>query len=344
MTTKRIEYIDAMRGFTMFLVILGHVSTFSMGFFGSDTFHYHQIANEFQMPLFFFISGFVLYKSDFIWNINNSIRFLFKKIGVLILSPFIFMLSLVVTKNGSIIDALFDYAKSGYWFTFALFEYFIFYILFQQFVRLLKLRGISEDLFLLCLGGGVYVATVFSIVVQYELDKGWASLIGVPTWHNFVFFIIGTRIRKYFMEFEKVLNSKYFMMIAVSIFFLLNLLPKTAIISSTLWNFLTACIGIVIIFSLFRQYQNYLDSTHRIGRWIQFVGRRTLDIYLIHYFFLFSNMQAVLPNFGQLNSPFLEFICSTIIALLIIACCLSVSCILRLSPVMAHFLFGEKKK
>jgi len=175
------------------------------------------------------------------------------------------------------------------------------------------------------------------------LHTGVTSLIGVPTWHNFIFFVIGTRIRKFFCEFENLLETKWFVLFSVSIFFLLNLIPQTKMVSSTLWNFLTASTGIVMVFAFFRQYQDAFDNAHRIGRWIQFVGRRTLDIYLIHYFFVFSNMQAVLPNFGQLNSPFLEFILSTIITLLIIGCSLGVSCILRLSPVMAHFLFGQKK-
>ena len=63
---KRIEYIDAMRGFTMVLVVLTHVSSFGLGMYGSDTFSYSKIFAEFRMPLFFFVSGFVLYKSNFI--------------------------------------------------------------------------------------------------------------------------------------------------------------------------------------------------------------------------------------------------------------------------------------
>ena len=340
--TNRIQYIDAMRGFTMFLVVLGHVSTFGLGLYGTDTFHYHDIANEIQMPLFFFISGFVLYKGNLIWNLRESFLFISKKINVLILSPLLFMMAFIITHYVPIRDAFFDYFKTGYWFTFALFEYFCFYILAQQLVRLFKLKGLSEDILLLALGGAIYLATIWSLVEKYELHTGVASLIGVPTWHNFIFFVIGTRIRKYFREFENLLETKWFVLLSVSIFFLFNLFPQTKMVSSTLWNFLTASTGIAMVFAFFRHYQYYFDNAHRIGRWMQFAGRRTLDIYLIHYFFLFSNMQAVLPNFGQLNSPFLEFVLSTIIALLIIGCSLGVSCILRLSPGMAHFLFGQK--
>ena len=59
---KRIQYIDAMRGFAMFLVILCHVFTFSFG-------NHKSVISDwfltFRMPLFFTISGFVLYKATF---------------------------------------------------------------------------------------------------------------------------------------------------------------------------------------------------------------------------------------------------------------------------------------
>lgn len=37
--TKRIEYLDAMRGFTILLVVMWHVSYFGLGFDSSDTFN-----------------------------------------------------------------------------------------------------------------------------------------------------------------------------------------------------------------------------------------------------------------------------------------------------------------
>lgn len=341
MQSNRIQYIDAMRGFTMFLVVWGHVSIFGLGLYGSSTFHYHMIADQIQMPLFFFISGFVLYKNNFSWNFHSSMNFLKKKTSVLILSPLIFMMSSIIVKDGSIVSALFDSAKAGYWFTFALFEYFCFYIIAQQLVRLFRLRGLLEDIFLLGLGGAVYVATIYTNVIAYEWDKGWPALIGIPTWHNFLFFVIGTRIRKYFSAFERWIDTKYAMVFIVSTYVLVNILPFVQDLSSTMFNLVTATTGILLVFALFRHHQDFF-ANHRIGKIMQFIGRRTLDIYLIHYFFLWSNMQAVLPDFSQLNSPFLEFLCSSTIALTMMLCCLVVSCVLRLSPVMAHFLFGQK--
>ena len=54
---KRIEYIDAMRGFTMLLVVFGHVLTHGLNNYseGSVVYSFFQ---TFRMPMFFFISGY----------------------------------------------------------------------------------------------------------------------------------------------------------------------------------------------------------------------------------------------------------------------------------------------
>lgn len=59
--TKRINFIDQMKGFAILVVVLGHVYllTFGMG----DSLVYRFCAS-FQMPLFMFVSGFVAYLSS----------------------------------------------------------------------------------------------------------------------------------------------------------------------------------------------------------------------------------------------------------------------------------------
>ena len=64
MATKRLEYIDALRGFTMILVVFAHIINYGYHITDAkaetmDTFN--NLFIRFRMPLFFFISGFVLY-------------------------------------------------------------------------------------------------------------------------------------------------------------------------------------------------------------------------------------------------------------------------------------------
>ena len=88
---KRIEYIDALRGFTMLLVVYAHVRLY--GYHQIDDItpnSYNSIFLFIRMPLFFFVSGFVLYKSTQIWNLKNSTTFIIKKFKVQIISTLIF--------------------------------------------------------------------------------------------------------------------------------------------------------------------------------------------------------------------------------------------------------------
>ena len=63
---KRIEYIDAMRGFTMILVVYSHIIFF--GYNDDSILSFNSFFVNFRMPLFLFISGWVLYKAGRVWD------------------------------------------------------------------------------------------------------------------------------------------------------------------------------------------------------------------------------------------------------------------------------------
>ena len=75
---------------------------------------------EFRMPLFFFVSGFVLYKQETAWNTTYILQFLKKKNNVQIISPFLFFRACMYLSDKDIMTAIFSGAKEGYWFTFFL--------------------------------------------------------------------------------------------------------------------------------------------------------------------------------------------------------------------------------
>ena len=71
MTKKpRLEWLDALRGFTMILVVAYHVA--EMGF-GESWRHSSSMPFLvlFRMPLFFFVSGFLAYRASQVWNLSN---------------------------------------------------------------------------------------------------------------------------------------------------------------------------------------------------------------------------------------------------------------------------------
>ena len=78
---ERMEWLDAMRGFTMILVVAYHVA--QMGFMQpvkqSSSMSFLML---FRMPLFFFVSGFLAYKASLKWDFNTFISLLGKKIQI----------------------------------------------------------------------------------------------------------------------------------------------------------------------------------------------------------------------------------------------------------------------
>lgn len=95
---------------------------------------------------------------------------------------------------------------------------------------------------------------------------------------------------------------------------------------------------------MFRKYSDVFTKDTFFANTLKFIGRRTLDIYLLHHFFFSKQIQELFPIFAEYDLQLIEFTVSLVISALIIAACLSISCILRLSPTMAHFLFGAKKE
>jgi fucose 4-O-acetylase-like acetyltransferase len=86
--SHRIGYIDAMRGLTMILVVYSHIQFYAYGMILSHSFNSFFIL--FRMPLFFFISGWVLYKKTRIWDKKTMLSFLSNKFKVQIVSTLIF--------------------------------------------------------------------------------------------------------------------------------------------------------------------------------------------------------------------------------------------------------------
>ena len=112
MTKKRIAYIDAMRGFTMILVVYAHVCYFCLD---GPLMGFNRIFYLFRLPCFFMISGW-LFEPVARRPFREVIR---HKAMVQLLPTFIFLLLLAPPPEffhqlGTL--------KGGYWFTFVLFE------------------------------------------------------------------------------------------------------------------------------------------------------------------------------------------------------------------------------
>lgn len=99
--------------------------------------------------------------------------------------------------------------------------------------------------------------------------------------------------------------------------------------------------GLLMIYSMFSLFEDYFKRNDPISRIMQFAGSRTLDIYLLHYFFLPSLLryrEFFFPD-GK-ESVLSEIVVISMLAIIVMGICLLVSTCLRRSPIFAKYLFG----
>lgn len=340
LATKRIEYIDALRGFTMILVVLWHVAHFGFDI-SKEAPSFHHYLQQIRMPMFFFISGFVMFKKETVWNLVYVFAFLKKKFPIQIITTSIFFLAFVYAHSHFLPDLTSGF-YAGYWFTVTLF---IFYILYSL-LRLLFKRG--EDYVILTVGFLFFFVIRLSIIVDILsfLPKDIRGVLCMRHWWLFLFFILGTLAKKYFVSFQKVIDHNAILLVCIILYFGLNRLgcqpPFNEGFPHAGIKILATFSGVVLLFSFFRKKQNLFTKEKVLGRSLQYIGRRTLDIYLIHYFLLPYQLPKLVTVFHDYPMPVLEFTATLFISIIVIAISLLIGNIFRLSPFIAHYLFGAK--
>ena len=340
--TKRLEYIDAMRGFTMLLVVYSHISYTGFGIQDFSVVNsFNAFFCQFRMPLFFFVSGFVLYKANQIWDLKNSLVFIAKKFTVQIISPLLFLGLFSYIFNLSFVEALInDSHKQGFWFTLTLFEFFVLYVIFNKIIEWLKSSWIY-DVLLLVIGFGLYAAAIEVCNTSSISSNTIVSCLGLIHLRYFIFFVVGVVAKRNWEHLKSLFNNSIFTGINILVFFVLGVVAlKKHVFYSV--DVVIATTGILTIFALFYKYQDAFTTETKAGRILQYIGKRTLDIYLLHYFFLPRNLGMVGEWFIKNDNPTLEFFASLALATLVIALCLVVSSIIRVSPLLANWLLGVK--
>ena len=99
--------------------------------------------------------------------------------------------------------------------------------------------------------------------------------------------------------------------------------------------------GMWMVFTCFRLTISWLQKL-RLSKPLQYIGTRTLDIYLLHYFFLPRFLMPYADQLKAYDSQIIEFLVIMGITLIVLAITLLTSYVIRLSPFLGHYLFGVK--
>ncbi len=342
------EWLDAMRGCTMLLVVAYHVATMGMGIVEKTSSSLSLLA-LFRMPLFFFVSGFLAYKADMAWTTGRLGMAMWKKVKIQMIPTAVFFCAFIVIRKPhfwpALMGALQSPTKGGYWFTWALLVMFIAYYLFAFLEQ--KLRWGGRAVFVLwgaalCLYEWAYLPKLFTF--PHEGFMKASSLLEVCYFAHWFFF--GNIVRRHWERAERLFDSRWLFPLLVGVAFVgcadyfrwhtLRMgwanLPRTLAMYSL----------VLVVVMTFRHYRDFFSQRTRVGRGLQYVGVRTLDIYLIHY--------IVLPKMGGVGALFnenrpnvvLETALSVAVGLLVVAFCCGVSHVLRVSPFLKKHLFGRR--
>lgn len=351
---KRIEYIDALRGLTMILVVFSHVEMTSFGF-ETPTF-INSLFMSFRMPLFFWVSGFIAYRANIEWNWSTWWIMSKKKILIQLIPTFTFGLIYAYAYfNSDLITFITHNGKLGYWFTIALLE--IFLIVYTTNVLLYnnnpKVHRKRMLVALIILSGVLFIAKI-----ALKIIPSLNELANILTLHHsfnyFQYFAFGYICSMYKEVFNKILESKIFSTAIIILFATLFYVKRSHISplvgGMSIWAMIeialemfTGYFGLLVVFNTVKTYQSSFTADKRTGRILQFIGRRTLDIYLLHYFLL-----PHLPQVGEFllkgENATLELITGVLLSIVVLTLCLAISGVLRTSPLLAKWLFGVKSK
>ena len=353
--TKRIEYIDALRGMTMILVVFSHVelTTFEIT---TPTF-INSLFMSFRMPLFFFISGFIGYKANIEWNLHTWWTMSKKKLLIQLIPTFVFgLIYAYAYHDANFLTFVTHNGKLGYWFTIALLEIFLIVYTTNVFLYNSNQRTHRKRMLvaLTLLSGGLFLTKIV-LKMHPSLNEIGNVLSLHHSFNYFQYFAFGYICSMYRDVFTRVLDKKYTMAIVITLFVGLFYAKRFYIsvhignsfdmwkIVETLIETLIGYFGLLVVYNTFKTYEGSFTTNTKVGRALQFIGKRTLDVYLLHYFLI-----PYLPQVGKVlqesHNAALEIAVGLILSLIVVALCLVISGVLRTSPVLAKYLFGVSKK
>lgn len=331
---KRIEYIDAMRGLAMMMVVIFHCQEFC---FIHKNILDTIINSAIQIPLFFMVSGF------FASNLRNMTvsNALLKKFMRLII-PTALMLGLYCWSfHLSYVAALFKYMKDGYWFTYVLFGFIAIYLLTDKAITLLTSSEKTKAIIHILVG--ICIPYFVLLTAKYSHENGIGGLLSLKEYFNYFYFVLGAILYANKKVTLKHLNSNAFLGGAISLYIITTIVEvhygtEHLHLFAGIYILLRSAIPLLLIWTLFDRY-TWLSTSARIGRFLTLVGRRSIDVYFIHYYFL-SAVPLWGEYFATINAPFIEYMCAIALSIPIIFASLGLGYVIRLSNLTSRLLLG----
>lgn len=347
-TTDRLHYFDILKGMAIFLVVMGHVLTMCIR--DIDRTLLFKIIGQVHMPLFFFISGYFTYKAATTPRIGRRFtQLIIPGIAVGLLWMLYFPHSglqspLVMTFEGMWCTPF----KNGYWFTITLFEIIAIY---AAITLILRRSDFFRSMLLTAL-------CVWIILVALQLTLGDLLIFRLMSLElvaaYFPAFMAGVLARRSDGCFiESCLNPKVYTtaLLAAGVLLYIQMYPwefsrfhpLVFTVSAPALHIALAIVGIALVkpWSECALAPDGTAGERKVAMTWEYIGKNSLAVYLLHYFFLFPMpwLREPLREMGLDIVP--AFTVAFIAASLIVAMTLLANYIISRSPVLARLLTGK---
>ena len=298
------------------------------------------------MPMFFFVSGYVAYKPLVHWTRTYALDIFKRKFQAQIIGTVFFYSLLLWCIHAEDPFRAFRLEVHGYWFTLTLFRIFCIYAILSLILRKWSFKILEVILLTLSVAG-------ILIFIYHPVHSPLLSIIGYNTLYFLQFFTMGLLLRSHGAEAMRIFESKILITIIILGFTLCCILVFSydrELVGlcgekGYIWwsEEIIRYLGLFLVFSLFYTGRNMFEKDIRTNRILLLIGRRTLDLYFLHYFFL-PDLTFLKPYIeGAENAVVTQLIIGAIVSGVIIAVCMGISFIFRRSPFLAQWLFGVKK-
>lgn len=340
---ERIEWIDHARAFAIFCMVFGHIEVFSMGSYEG---FFYRLQNLFCMPLFFFLSGLVAKPQ---YSFSDSRQCIKRKFFQLIV-PFVCCGSLYVFLRCP--DCpwwfLFWYPKGeahmGYWFLLVLFEVYLLFSMVQLLThKLLRGRGfvfVSFAVWILLL-----IALVAGHFGVYPKEPLWTAISFHRFYNYYPFFILGYWLMRHREKMEGVFNAKIFAVVS-TLFIPLYVLRDRYEVENLPFNWIVISLAVYSIIYLFYSHSDALHNS--LQRVLSYMGKHTLEIYVLHGFFLPTGMKwlndLIAPQGVADRNLVLELILCSSLALAVICVTLMCAWVVSKNELLARIILGENER
>lgn len=347
--TTRISYFDGLRGFAILLVIYGHIFAKIAQNTPPQLTNINNIINELHMPIFFFISGyFSLMKnwsySDYWSKLKSRLKY---QLYPTILIAIIFC---IIFRHSDFDILLSGNFKCGYWYTLVVTEMFIIIL---PIIIYLKKKSTKILTQILVLSSIALIANAISIViaVKGQIEAPRFSILSLyQLTYYLIFFVLGIIFRSNFSKIQNRIVNIYTFILSLGCFILaffdpFNLGQAISGIGPIL-RLIYAISGIIFFINLFQYfYQVRKNPDLRVKKLLEFFGKSTLEIYLIHFIFveILGNSPLIIGKLSPLCGTWYEFPVLFVISGLIAMCCLAIVKILDILKIK-WIIFPKKNK